>query len=575
MRFIIVTLIFLFAATALLAQYDERNIMTQNAQQLFNRRQYAEAEQAWLQLLQKYPNDVNAISQLFIMYLQINANDKAEKLIKDYRSVLPSNISLEYEIQLDVNQAKLKEAWDKAQSYIILNPKEEYRYRVMAGYFERKGFFDYSIRLYEQGRTALGKTNIFHMEIGNNAFNSQLYDKAVTEYIRFLEAQPGNIYFVSNQLKSILTENPNLISLVKRLAQASGSIEVKEVYAISLSRLGRLKEALAEYENLPNEKLTAFANEQFSAGQDSIAIVAFNALLKREIDVSVMGDILLKSGESHIRMRQFSAADRVLSEIISPIDKKVNPKFERKRFAYQALMMLSDLAQWQQKDTEYVIDLLNEARKLSTGSEDIAEADFRLVGIHFINERFDDAEMILKRQNHIKYADRRLYYQSLIAFSRAKPETADSLINDIIISNPSSRYVNDLMTINILLLNLQPQAQKNFMTAYRHRLNHRDSLAIQILVDLSETTKDEELRILAGDWAVASGFRKWADQIFTHLWQDELLKEYAALQRSKLQTQTTNSESMAQDFLKSNPNGVFSPSFRQILQKSPGGRPNL
>jgi hypothetical protein len=573
-RIILISLLLVMAAF-LFAQYDEKAIMSQNAQQLFFQRQYVQAEQAWLQILQKYPNDISAITQLFQLYVQINQLEKAEKLLQDYRAVLPDNIRTEYEIQLYINQAKVTDAWDKAQAYIQLSPKDENRYRMLAGYFERKGFYEQAIRLYEQGRLAIGNSNLFCMEVGNSAYNSHIYDKAMTEYIKFLEAQPGNLFFVSNQLKNILTDNPELITQLKGLAKISVSLEVKEAYAISLSRMGKLKEALSEYELLPTEKLYAFANEQYANGKDSLAIIAYNSLRNRQPDVNTQGEIYIKLGELYTRLRQFAMADSILSNIVDTSNNKVNSIFERRKYALQAFLMLADLAQWQGKDIVSITKLYEDARKYAYQKDDLLEIDYRQIDTYYINDLTSQAEQLLLSQNKNKQPDRFLYYSYLIAMAKLQPEKADSLLNDLIVLAPSSKYVNDLMTINILLMNLSKSTQGSFYQAYRLKLSHRDSLAVQTLSELSKTAKDEELRIVAADWAFSSGLKTMADSLYSFEWQDAILKEYASLQRSKLQNESGKAETMAQDFLKSNPNSVFSPSFRQILQKAPAGRPSL
>ncbi len=573
-KLILITLL-LVIATMVYAQYDEKAILTQQAQQLTFQRQFTQAEQAWLQILQKYPNDAASITQLFQMYLQINQMDKADKLLKDYRAVLPENQRMEYEVQLLINQAKLTEAWDKSQAYIQLSPKEENRYRMLAYYFEQKGFYEQAIRMYEQGRKALNNDNLYSMEIGNSAYYSHIYDKAMTEYIRFLEAQPGNLFFVSNQMKNILTDNPELIKQLKGLAKASSSLEVKEAYAISLSRMGKLSEALAEYELLPTEKLYTFANEQYTNGKDSLAIAAYNSLRNRQPDVTMLGEIYIKLSGLYIRQKQFAMADSILSNIVDISSNKVNSIFERRKYPLQAYLMLADLAQWQARDVDSIIKIYNDAKKYAYQSDDLPEIEFRLIDTYYVNDRIEQAELLLAKQNKNKQPDRLLYYQYLIAMAKLMPEKADSLLNDLMIVAPSSKYVNDLMTINILIMNLSRTAQGTFYQAYQQKLSHKDSLAVQTVYELSTTAKDEELRILAADWALTSGLKSMADSLYTFEWKDEILKEYASLQRSRLENETIKAESMAQDFLKSNPNSVFSPSFRQILQKSPAGRPSL
>jgi hypothetical protein len=570
---IILITILLAIATLMYAQYDERAILTQQAQQFTLQRQFVEAEQAWLGILSKYPNDIVSITQIFQLYLQINQQDKASKLLTDYRSVLPDNMRMEYEIQLLIFQAKLTEASDKAQAYLQLTPKDESRYRLIASFYERKGFYEQAMRLYEQARKAIGNDSLFYMEIGNDAYNSHVYDKAMTEYIKFLEAQPGNLYYVNNQLKNILTENPELITQLKNLAKASASLEVKEAYAIALSNLGRLREALTEYELLPVEKQYAFANEQYAAGHDSLAVMAYNSLLNRQPDFNTQGDVYIRLADLYIRLRQFAMAESILGNIVSAGN--VVSRFERSKYPLQAYLRLADLAQWQGKETNDIIRFYNDARKYTYQPDDQLDIDYRMIDTYYVNDNLDQAELLMDKQNRNRQPDKYLYYDYLIAMAKLNPDKADSLLNDLMVIAPSSKYVNDLMTINVLILNLSKEAQGTFYQAYRLKLSHRDSLAVETLYELSNTAKDEELRILAADWAYSSGFKTQADSLYSYAWQDEILKEYASLQRSKLQNETVKAESMAQDFLKSNPNSVFSPSFRQILQKIPAGRPSL
>lgn len=574
-RRIIIPLAFVAITLSLLGQYDERAILFQQAQQLTFQRQFTQAEQAWLNYLAKYSDDQAAIAQLFQLYLQINQTNKAQQLLNNYRNVLSDTARLEYEIQLDIQQAKINDAWDKAQAYLQLYPKDENKYRLLANYFERKGFFEQAMRLYEQGRKTLNKPDAFCLEIANNAFYNHQYEKAIPEYLRFLELQPGNFYFVSNQIRQILEEAPELISKVKTIASASQSLEVKEVYALSLSRLGRLSEALEEYSKLPTEKLSSFAYEQFAAGKDSVAIAAFNALRQREISVIQEGDILLKTAEAYIHLKQYAQAESTLAFIIDPVTHQPQAKFSRKKYPFQAMLLLSDIALWQGKDSRMIEALLKEARQFAISSDDEAEVNYRLVSNYLINERYDDAEQLLTGISASKQPDRYLYYGFLNASCQGKTDVADSLVNELILRVPASPYVNDALTLNIMLMNLSKPAQETFLQAIRQRMAHRDSLSVQTVLNLSLSAKDEELRILAADWAEASGFNAWADAIYDYNWQDGLLREYAQLQRLRLQKQSSSAENIAQDFLRQNPNSVFSPAFRQILQKLPSGRPTF
>lgn len=573
----------IFISTAF-AQYNERAILTQAAQQMMMQRNFTQAEQAWLQILVKYPDDINSVAQLFQIYLHINQTEKAEKLILDYRSLLPDNLRQEYDIQLTIQQAKLELAWDKAMAYIQLYPGDEYRYRTLASYFERKGYFEQSIELYEKGRKTLGKNDIFAMEIGNTAFNYRLYEKAIIEYLGFLEKQPGNIFFVNNQIKTIMQERPELISQLKSMAAKSGSNEVKEVYASALNKVGRYQEALNQYELLPPEKLLLFANEQYAAGKDSVAVLAYHAVVNKFTDVQNQGEILIRMADLHTRMKNFAAATEILATLTDnapvttpniPVKGLITNKFQRTKYNMQAYIMQSELALWQEKSIDEIISLLQNAYKVANQPEDRADIQYRIINTYYIFEQMKDVETELAKIRSGNPTEKFRYYSYLLATDRQQVGLADTLMNDLIIATPSSKYVNDLMTMNILLMNLKGKAIQDFQVAWRLKLRHKDQMAVNQMYELSVSSKDEELRMLAADWALQAGLRMAADSLYTFEWKDELNKEYAVYMRSRLQTDPGAAEKTAQDFLKDNPSSVFSPGFRQILQKAPTGRPTL
>ncbi len=82
----------------LLAQYDERQILVQEANQHLIRRQYDQAEAVFLQILEKYPNDLNSILQLMQIYLNLSSADKAEALLDKYQRTLSQEVYNEQRI---------------------------------------------------------------------------------------------------------------------------------------------------------------------------------------------------------------------------------------------------------------------------------------------------------------------------------------------------------------------------------------------------------------------------------------------------------------------------------------------
>ena len=78
---------------------------------------------------------------------------------------------------------------------------------------------------------------------------------------------------------------------------------------------------------------------------------------------------------------------------------------------------------------------------------------------------------------------------------------------------------------------------------------------------LYNETQNEELLILAGDWALMNNDPETAGNIFSSEFKNSVLKEYAQLQLAKLSPH----EELCKTFLTDHPQSVFSPEFREIM----------
>ncbi|MGC9362199.1 MAG: tetratricopeptide repeat protein, partial [Candidatus Syntrophosphaera sp.] len=175
-RTCLLLLVFLIVASLALGQYDEKNILTQQAYQLMAQRKYAEAEKMFEQILQKFPNDANSVMQLLNIYFQTSQLEKAEDLLKTRRRILPEKQAAEQEILLRIMQGNQNEAWRLSQAHLQRQNHGEGTYRLLAAYFERRGFYDQVLQLYKDARQKLGKPELFRLETANAAMNYKLFD---------------------------------------------------------------------------------------------------------------------------------------------------------------------------------------------------------------------------------------------------------------------------------------------------------------------------------------------------------------------------------------------------------------
>ena len=71
--------------------------------------------------------------------------------------------------------------------------------------------------------------------------------------------------------------------------------------------------------------------------------------------------------------------------------------------------------------------------------------------------------------------------------------------------------------------------------------------------------------ILAGDWANESNMDDVALHFYGYNYKDPFYKEYANLEYTKKISNPNDKRQRITDFLKTTPDSVFSPSFRQLL----------
>jgi len=282
---VLLIMLLIACASAIYAQYDEKQILTQQANQLLMQRQYVQAEQLFLQILDKYPNDLNSINQLMNIYFTLSQTDKAEATLNKYQRTLPPQTYSELLIQLLIMQAKVDVAWQETMRYLNIYGQDEYKYRRLATFFERKAFYDKVIELYTRARIQLGKPDLFRLEMANTAMNYHQLEKAIYEYMAYTENNPVYMFYTNNQLKTILQEDSTLISVVSAIADSSKNSVLKEIYANALINLQDYKTALNIYKQLELQKMWHFAEEQTAAGNDSIAFEAYSYLETKETDM--------------------------------------------------------------------------------------------------------------------------------------------------------------------------------------------------------------------------------------------------------------------------------------------------
>lgn len=562
------------AAFLLLAQYNERDILSQQAFQMLAQRQFGEAEKLYLQILEKFPNDTSSVLQLLNIYYQTSQLDKAESALNQYRRVLSPAQATEQQIQLLVLQGKPDQAWELSQGYLQQQNYQENSYRLLASFFERRGFYDQVLQLYRDARVKLGKPELFQLEIANAALNYRLFDQALKEYLAWLDKNPANLYFINNQCRAILKEDPTRLAAIGDFAAKSENPVIKELYANLLVAQNQYSQALEIYKVLPQDKLVRFADEQYRAANDEVALPSYAYLAETSPDPVSKNNYRYLQAAIQFRDGDHRAADLLLKQIIADSLMLERNNLQRKGVNLAARKLMAENTLALSKDVDSAQYWYAQARQFCTNSYDQQDIDLALVRLLQIRQDYGQAETLLASVSDPDLAERRDYLKFSNELMRGNTEKADSLMNDLVIRYPGGDYINDAIYQLMFALGLSGGDRDSFFSAYRLMLL-QDSAAVDSLRSLFERNQDEELLILATEWAILLADKAKARELLQQQWQDNVCSEYAALLSLLLTDDTSAEQRMARDFLKANPNSIFAPKFRQNLSQVNSTRPQF
>jgi len=189
-----------------------------------------------------------------------------------------------------------------------------------------------------------------------------------------------------------------------------------------------------------------------------------------------------------------------------------------------------------------------------------------------MNSNYTEAERALNQISDSQQFHTREYYRILSHLLRSEVDAADSLMNEMIIAYPSSPWINDLIGFMMIVLSIPEDSQSAFMRAFQ-TYNLRRSEAVDLLLDVFTQTTDEEILILAAEWATGLGDREEGLRILNHDFTDPISSEYAGVLRLNYTQDSDIKTQVAREFLSQNPTSVFSPGFRAILSRGQFNRP--
>lgn len=559
---LIITLIML---SLLWGQYDERQILVQQANQLMVQRQYDRAEEVFLQIIAQYPDDINSILQLTQLYLSLSQEVKVEEMLQTHQRHIPENAYTELRIQLLILQGKHEQANSLADSYLEIYGSNRSKYNLIASYFSGRGDNESAIRIFEAARRVHGD-DIFAVEIASAAMKCGLYEKALREYLNHSANAQNTNLFIRNQVSEIVREDSTLINVVRNFANTHDNFVIKEIYALALMTIKNYEEALETYKQMPLTYLRNFAAEQLKLGNLDITLKAYRFLGQNAEQPAQRLYYGYEVANIFFQSAQYDSTENIINELLQ------DPSWNKPKQAGKSSLLVKLRRLKAENDLPLGVELnrvrqwIEQTKDYSVYHDEIQELDVDLARFAILDEDFETAKSTLKRIVVQDYLAERHYLEFLLALMQGEKAEADSLMHEYVLKHPDSEYTNDIIYLNMLSIYMSDIQLQNFSKAIR-MLQLFKLEGIQILVDLFEQNDDEELLMLAIEWSLALGDITQAEVLLAHDFKDELARDYALMLSLFLIQERETEIQLAQEFLKNKPNSIFSPRFRQIISR--------
>ncbi|OEK07083.1 tetratricopeptide repeat protein [Roseivirga misakiensis] len=198
----------------------QSNDPVQIAREYYNIGEVDKARKEFEKLAKNKRNIVRIHNTYLSLLLTQEDYTAAEKYVKKVLRDNPDNF--EYEIDLaTVYRAKKEE--EKIESLLdnvirketlkTSKDKKGTRIRILANKFFEKDFREKAIKAYVDGRRAIGREDMFALDLANIYRFMNRKAEMVSEYLTFSKNQPQNLNYVKNSLQNYLREPEDLDTL--------------------------------------------------------------------------------------------------------------------------------------------------------------------------------------------------------------------------------------------------------------------------------------------------------------------------------------------------------------------------
>ena len=568
-RILIIAFILGFAF-GIKAQMNERQILQNQARMMESRNQLSQAMEIYESMYQQYPTDENLVESILRVAYTSNDFAKARHYLDLSKGTLTPYFLAKQEALYAIKTNQIRDAQRIAFDWLDRNRGVMHHYTEFARIFESSALFDIAIEIYLKNRTTSNDSNLHALELSNAYYYIKNIDKCFEESLKYLRMNPNYLYLYKNRINELVSASPTNIRRLQNLIEEREPDQVWELLAFAYIEVKDFTKASEIYEKLPVDKLIRFADDLKSDGHLDFALSTYQKALERTENPFNQADLQIKIAQIYFEKNDLENSIRYLNEVIYNEEIQKQPQRNRTRANVEARLLMALISIQQNNSISETQSWFEAASNFAINLIEKSDILFRLARYLYLKEEYIEASKVIEqavyRQDiHSNIYKSSFFYRYEIALFQ-RDIARDSLLTECIIHFSQDPRITDMLFLETFLNNMDNDEHKtDFLKALRYKGLYQDSLAITTILGIAESSRIEELYILAYEWGYNTPSYHLVQFIEEFSFRNPVLNDYIFLQNIRNTENDDIRRNMISDFLNNHPQNVFSPQLRSIL----------
>ncbi|MCF7794468.1 MAG: hypothetical protein K9N09_03050 [Candidatus Cloacimonetes bacterium] len=561
-----ILILFVLLPVLLWPQYNEKNILIKQANRYLVQRHYERANQIYEQILTDFPVDAGVVDMYVSNLIRTSKIDKAEEQLNKYAQQITDLIRIKLRTSILISQGKLDKAEELCLDFLAQNAGSINSYRTLSSIFEQFRQYEIAVNILLQARKVTKDDHLYSREMALDYQNLKEYEKSVEEFFKLVSRQKGYTNYALSRLKQMLQDDDSLISKLEKESSKYEDENIIQIVAQCYAEIKDYDNALLKYEKLAPNILNNFAISMKSMGNLEVAKRAFVRYVEREHDVAKQATANMQIADILITLGDLETAEKRLLKIYNDKNLQGSHYRFRTKANSDARLLLSEIAIIRNDDSNKIVNFLEDAKKYSYNLSQKNDIEYKIIEYLMLIGNFEDSKyrlqaLLSQQESGTDSYKMGFYYSYLLALMQNDP-ASDSLLGEILINLPEKEQANDALNLFVVSSLLKPEQKSSFFAAYRQMQLHKIEAAVDSLLLIFQETNNEEMLLLAGEWAELGNLTDDANYVFSQEFKNPILQNYARLKLAELH----DDKELCRTFLQNNPQSIFSPGFRKILE---------